>query len=333
MTITRFLILTFIISTHLAAFDIKGRGASFPAPLYRTWISDFYNQTGNRVNFTQTGSGDGIKSVRWRMVDFGASDKPLDARLINKYKLYMFPSVIGAIVLSYNLPNVTDGELCLSHEAVAGIFDGTITYWDDARIQKANPRLKLPHQKIRVIVRADKSGTSFNFTDYLSKIAPKRFTPSKMPQWRPKVIGGKSNAGVSANIEQMKYSIGYIEYSYKIKLGLKAAKVQNQEGNYVQANLANFQEAIKNAAWSIENDFYALITYPKGANAYPIVAATFILLPIDETKKEQNQKVSKFFDYAFKHGDKAAIDLGYVPLPNDTKDMIREYWKLKGVSP
>lgn len=324
------LIFTLLISSQLSAYDIKGRGASFPAPLYRTWISDFYNQTDNRVNFTQTGSGDGIKSVRRHMVDFGASDKPLSPRLIKKYDLYMFPTVIGAIVLSYNLPGVKDGELRLSVDAVAGIFEGSIQYWDDPLISKENPSLTLPHKKIIVIVRADKSGTTFNFTHYLSLIAPDRFKASKLPHWKAEVIGGKSNSGVSANIKQLEYSIGYVEYSYKIKLGLKAAQLQTRNGKYVPASMKYFQEAIKYASWSIGNDFYALIAYPEGKEAYPIVAATFILLPRDQN--ETNQNVTRFFDYVFKHGDKAAIELGYVPLPDETKDMVRNYWKRIGVA-
>lgn len=318
--------------SFLEAFDIKGRGASFPAPLYRLWVSDFYNSTGNRVNFTQTGSGDGIKSVRRHMVDFGASDKPLDARLKEKYNLMMFPTVTGAIVLAYHLPNIKDGELKLNSKAVAGIFNGSIEYWDDIAIQKHNPTLSLPHEKIVVVVRADKSGTTYNFTYYLSKIAPKSFTPSKKPEWRANVMGGKGNSGVSATIKQLKYAIGYTEYSYKIKLGLSAAKIENKEGNFVAATIPTFQEAIKHASWSIEDDFYALLGYSNGMNAYPIVAATFILLPKD-AKRIKNRNVVRFFEYAFSHGDEMAIKLGYVPLPKEAKQMVREYWKIKGVMP
>jgi len=324
MLIKKIILLSIFITISSQAFDIKGRGASFPAPLYRKWISNFYNETNHRVNFTPTGSGDGIKSAKRRIVDFGATDKPLEARLIEKYKLFMFPTVIGAIVLSYNLPNVKDGELKLSEEVISGIFNGKIAFWNDPILQRDNPHLTLPPQKIRIIVRADKSGTTYNFTDYLAKIAPNSFKASKMPQWKGEVIGGKGNAGVSANIEQLQYSLGYLEYSYKIKLGLKAAQVQNRDGNFVAANMDNFQEAIKNASWSTENDFYSLITYPKGKNAYPIVASTFILLPKETL--EQNKNVVHFFDYVFKYGDEEAIELGYVPLPSSTKALIQNYW-------
>jgi phosphate transport system substrate-binding protein len=330
--IRKTLVIIIILFSFLEAFDIKGRGASFPAPLYRLWISDYYNMTGNRVNYTQTGSGDGIKSVRRQMVDFGASDKPLDARLREKYDLMMFPTVTGAIVLAYHLPGIKDGELKLNSEAVAGIFNGSIEYWDDIRIQKNNPTLSLPHEKIIVVVRADKSGTTYNFTYYLSKIAPKSFSPSKKPEWKANVMGGKGNSGVSATVKQLKYAIGYTEYSYKIKLGLSAAKVENKEGNFVAATMSNFQEAIKHASWSIEDDFYALLAYSKGVTAYPIVAATFVLLPKD-ADIITNTNVAHFFDYAFRYGDEAAVRLGYVPLPEEAKQIVREYWKVKGVMP
>lgn len=322
---------TFFLLTYvdLLSFDIKGRGASFPAPLYREWIKNFYNKTENRVNFTQSGSGDGIKSIRRRMVDFGATDKPLEPRLIEKYKLLMFPVVIGSIVLTYNLPGIKDGQLKLSEEAIVGIFDAAIDYWDDPKIKMHNPKLHLPHKKINVVVRADKSGTTYNFSYYLSKISSELFQPSKKPQWKGSIIGAKSNAGVSATVEQTKYSIGYIEYSYKIKLHLPAAQVENREGNFVLPAMDTFYAAIQNAQWSKENDFYALIAYPKGKDSYPIVAATFILLPREEIVK--NRDIVAFFEYAFKYGDEEAIELGYVPLPDSTKMMIRSYWKEKQV--
>ncbi len=328
---TLFIILFFGLSfVDLFAFEVKGRGATFPAPLYQAWIRDYYNLTENQINFTPTGSGDGIKSARRRMVDFGASDTPLDKKLRDKYGLDMFPSVTGAIVLAYNLPNVRDNELKLTGKAIAGIFDGTIAYWDDATIKSNNPDLKLPHEKIIPIVRADKSGTTYNFTYYLAQVAPDRYKTSKQPEWKASTIGGKGNSGVSATISQLKYSIGYTEYSYKIELGLSAARIENKEGSFVSPTIENFQEAMKYASWSIENDFYAMIAYSNGKNAYPIVAATFILMPRDMLIEDKTN-VARFFDYAFRTGDEEAIRQGYVPLPLETKNMIRNYWKLKGV--
>lgn len=318
-----------IAAASLVAGELQGRGASFPGPVYKAWISEYNAKTGEKVNYTPTGSGDGIKSIKKRMVDFAGSDKPLKPEKLRKYKLYMFPTVVGSIVLAYNIPGIKDGELKLSEKAIAGIFSGKITHWDDETIKRANPGLKLPHEKITVAVRADKSGTTYNFTYYLSKIDPADFKASKKPNWKGHVVAGKSNAGVSANIEQTKYAIGYIEYSYKQKLGLCAAQVENKAGKYILPTLKSFQDAAKYAKWTPDNDFYALIAYPDGANSYPIVAATFILIP--EEKQRTNKKVTGFFDFAFQNGDKIATDLGYVPLPKETKDMIRAYWKEKGI--
>jgi len=241
----------------------------------------------------------------------------------------MFPSVVGSIVLAYNIDGVKDGELKLSRAAIDAIFSGKATFWDDAVIRKDNADVKLPHAPITVCVRADKSGTTFNFTYFLNKIDP-AFKVSKKPKWKvSKVVAGKSNSGVSANIQQIKNSIGYIEYSYKIKLGLPAAQVQNKEGNFINPTVKSFQDAAKYATWTPEHDFYAVIGDPAGATSYPIVAATFILLPKEKT--ETNKEVTAFFDWAYKNGDKAAAELGYVPLPASTKDEIRKYWESKGI--
>ncbi len=312
------------------ASELQGRGASFPGPLYQAWTKAYYNATGEKVNYTPTGSGDGIKSIKKRIVDFAGSDKPLKPKKLKKYKLYMFPTVIGSIVLAYNIPGVKDGELKLSEKAIAGIFSGKIKYWDDELITSQNKSLKLPHEKITVAVRADKSGTTFNFTYYLHKIDKEDFKVSKKPTWKANIIAGKSNSGVSANIQQTKYSIGYIEYSYKLKLNLPAATIQNKAGKFIKPTITSFQDAAKYAKWSPKKDFYALIAYPDGETSYPIVAATFILLP--QEKVDTNKKVTKFFDFAFKNGDKIASDLGYIPLPTSTKEQIRKYWQDKGIS-
>ena len=256
------------------ATSLKGRGASFPAPLYKAWTSEYYKATGNKVDYTPTGSGDGIKSIKKRIVDFAGSDKPLKPKYLAKHKLLMFPSVVGSIVLAYNIDGIKDGELKLSRAAIAAIFSGKATNWA-----------------------------------------------------APKVVAGKSNSGVTANIKQIKNSIGYIEYSYKLKENLPAAQIQNKAGKFVKATVSAFQDAAKYAKWSKDSDFYAVIGDPDGETSYPIVAATFILLPAE--KVATNKEVVKFFDWAYKNGDKTAEDLGYVPLPASTKDEIRKYWAQK----
>ena len=332
MTLKKILTTALVASvTMTAAYadEIKGRGASFPGPVYKAWTSEYYEATKNQVNYTPTGSGDGVKSISKRMVDFAGSDKPLKDKELAKEKLYMFPTVVGAIVLAYNIDGVKDGELKLSREAVAGIFSGKITHWNDKAITAQNPELKLPNEPITIAVRADKSGTTYNFTYFLNKI-DENIKVSKQPTWTaPKVVAGKSNSGVSANIQQIKNSIGYTEYAYKIKLGLSAAQVENKEGHYINPTVESFQDAAKYASWTAENDFYAVIGDPAGATSYPIVAATFLLLPHE--KVEMNKQVTKFMEWAYTNGDKAASELGYVPLPKETKDQIRAYWEAKGI--
>jgi phosphate transport system substrate-binding protein len=273
--------------TAVNADELKGRGASFPGPVYKAWTSEYYAATKNQVNYTPTGSGDGVKSIGKRMVDFAGSDKPLKADKLADKKLYMFPTVVGAIVLAFNIDGVKDGELKLSREAIAGIFSGKITKWNDAAITAQNPGVKLPDAPITVAVRADKSGTTYNFTYFLNKIDG-NIKASKKPKWKAaKVVAGKSNSGVSANIQQIKNSIGYIEFAYKEKLGLTAAQVENKEGHYINPTVKSFQDAAKYASWSAANDFYAVIGDPEGATSYPIVAATFLLLP--QEKAETNK--------------------------------------------
>jgi len=217
--------------TAANAADLKGRGASFPGPVYKAWTAEYFDATGKKVNYTPTGSGDGIKSIKKRMVDFAGSDKPLKANKLKDAKLYMFPAVVGSIVLAYNIDGVKDGELKLSRAAIAGIFGGSITHWDDKAIMAQNAGLKLPHEPITVAVRADKSGTTFNFTYFLNKL-DENIKVSKKPTWKaPKVVAGKSNSGVSANIQQIKNSIGYIEYSFKEKLGLDSSTNRKQRGS------------------------------------------------------------------------------------------------------
>ncbi len=315
--------------TAIYADELKGRGASFPGPLYKAWTSEYFAATGKKINYIPTGSGDGVKSIKKRMVDFAGSDKPLKAKKLKKAKLYMFPSVVGSIVLSYNIDGVKDGELKLSRAAIDAIFSGKATHWDDKIITKDNAGLKLPHEPITTCVRADKSGTTFNFTYFLNKINPD-VKISKKPTWKAaKVVAGKSNSGVSANIQQIKNSIGYIEYSFKIKLGLPAAQIENKEGKFINPTVQSFQDGAKYATWTADNDFYAVIGDPEGATSYPIVAATFILLPTE--KAEKNKEVTAFIEWAFTNGDKTASELGYVPLPTSTKDEIRKYWESKKI--
>ena len=314
-----------VISANAA--NISGAGASFPAPVYFDWAYTYQKSTGNQVNYQSIGSGGGIKQISARTVNFGASDKPLKPRKLNKKGLYQFPAVIGSIVVVYNIPGVKDGELKIENKDLADIFMGKIKYWDDKRIAEDNPSLKLPHKEIVVCHRADGSGTTFNFSYFLSHVSKdwaNNVGIGKALDW-PTGLGGKGNEGVSSLISQNPYSIGYVEYAYKLRNGFAAAILQTKSGKWVEAKEENFKAAAKYAKWSVKDHFYEILALQPGDNSYPIVAATFILLPREKT--EMNKGVVKFFDFAFKNGDKDAKKLGYIPLPEQTKDMIRKYWK------
>ena len=321
-----------IASTSYAT-KINGAGASFPAPLYYDWAYNYHKATGIEVNYNSIGSGGGIKQVSARIVDFGGSDKPLKLKVLDKKNLYMFPSVIGSIVLAYNLPGIKDMQLKLENKYVADIFLGKIKYWDDKRIKEDNPNLNLPHKKITVVHRSDGSGTTFNFTYYLNGVSKdwaNNVGIGKAVDW-PVGIGGKGNEGVSSLIKQTPYSIGYVEYAYKLKNHFTAAIIQSKNGHWVKPIEENFKAAAKHAQWKPSEHFYQILGLQPGDNSYPIVAATFILLPRE--KQAKNQEVTAFFDWAYKHGDAAAKKLGYIPLPEVTKNMIRNYWKMHNIQP
>jgi phosphate transport system substrate-binding protein len=324
----------------MAADKITGAGASFPASLYYDWAHTYNEATGTQVNYQSIGSGGGIKQIKSRIVNYGASDKPLKPEELSKLDkkrkgLYQFPAVVGSIVLAYNIPGVKDGEIKLSNKNVADIFLGKIKYWNDKRLKADNPDVALPEKRITVVRRSDGSGTTYNFTYYLSQISKlwkDEIYYGKSVDW-PVGIGGKGNEGVTNLLKQTPYSLGYIEYSYKQRMGLDAATLQSSEGNWVEATMESFQAAAAYAKWTKEEHFYQMLTLQPGKNSYPIVAATFILLPKGDRFESMNRKVTAFYDHAFKNGDSRASELGYVPLPKATKDMIRSYWKDNGVNP
>ena len=320
------LIASVSVSSVFAADKINGAGASFPAPLYYDWAFNYKKDTKNRVNYQSIGSGGGIKQISKRVVDFGASDKPLNSKKLSEDKLLQFPAVIGSIVVAFNVDGIADKTLKLSNEVVADIFAGKITMWNDSSIATDNKGINLPNQKIIVVHRSDGSGTTYNFTYYLTKSSKNwsdKFGTGKAVDWAVG-IGGKGNEGVANLIKQTPYAIGYIENAYKEKNNLSAAVLKTASGKWVVANEENFKAAAKYASWTKEDNFYAMLALQPGDTSYPIVAATFILLP--KEKADTNKKVADFYDYAFKSGDESAKKLGYIPLPEDTKKMIREYW-------
>ena len=307
---------------------INGAGATFPYPLYSRWAYSYQKETGVKINYQSIGSGGGIRQIRNRTVDFGASDAPLKPEETKKYGLAQFPTVIGGVVISYNLP-VKD--LKLSTSALCGIFLGKIKKWNHPDIAKANPGVKLPDKRITVIRRSDGSGTTWIFTNYLSKACPewkKKVGFGKAVNW-PAGIGAKGNEGIANYLKRVRGSVGYVEFAYAIENRLRVALVQNREGNFVKPSIETFKAAASGAKWDPRKDFYEVLTWQPGKNAYPIAGATFILLAKDYPK-EKNKRVVKFFDWAFRKGDDAAVKLHYVPLPEGVKKKIRKYWESHG---
>ena len=322
---------TLAVASTLSATVIRGSGASFPYAVYQQWTKAYYKATGIKVDYISKGSSKGIKDIKARQTDFGGSDKPLSPKTLKKYKLYQFPSVVGAITMGYNVPGVK--SLKLSRAAIASIALGKVHYWDDKVIAVANPNISLPHKKVTFVHRADGSGTTFNFTYFLSKISKewrKHYGAKKSVNWPGRQhVGGNKNSGVASLIKQTAYSVGYIDYADAKNNGIAMAAVENKEGEFIEPTLKAFQVAAAKADLDPKKDFYAAIADPAGKGAYPIVAATFILLP--KEKKETNKEVVKFFDWCYVNGKDIATKLGYVPLPDPLVGKVRTYWKEKGL--
>ena len=321
-----------VLVAGLSANDvIKGSGASFPYSVYQKWIKAYNKETGIKVDYIKKGSSKGIKDAKARAVDFAGTDKPLSPKVLKKHGLYQFPGVVGAITMGYNLPGVEN--LKLSRSAIVAIASGKVKYWDDKLIAAANSGVKLPHEKLTFVHRADGSGTTYNFTYYLSKVSKawrKTYGAKKSLNWPgDHHIGGKTNSGVAALLKQTPYSVGYIDYADAKNNEIAIATVENKAGNYIKPELKAFQAAAAKANLDPAKDFYAVIADPKGADSYPMVAATFILVPAE--KPEMDKKVTAFFDWAYMNGQDIAKSLGFVPLPDSLTAKIRKYWEEKGI--
>jgi len=312
--------------TTAQAAEITGAGASFPAPIYAKWADAYNKATGNRINYQSIGSGGGIKQITAKTVDFGASDMPLKPADLEKEGFLQFPTVIGGVVPVVNVPGVEPGKMKLTGPVIADIYMGKITSWDDKAIVSLNPGLKLPALPIQVVRRADGSGTTFIFTNYLSKVSP---------EWKSTIgegtavnmsvgMGGKGNEGVSAFVQRLKGAIGYVEYAYAKQNKMAFTLLQNADGHFVAPDDEAFKAAAANANWS--NSFYEILTNQKGKDAWPISGATFILMHKNQAKPEQGAEVLKFFDWAYKNGDAMATDMDYVPLPDSLVKSISTTW-------
>ncbi len=333
-TFTRVIILCIVVlffSTSEAAEIINGAGASFPAPVYQAWAYDYNRATGARLNYQSIGSGGGVRQITSRTVDFGASDAPVEPRTLSKEGLLQFPAVIGGVVPVVNIRGIRPGAMKLDAGALCRIFLGEITSWNDAEIKKLNPGLALPSSGITVVHRSDGSGTTAIFTNYISETCPSwkaRVGAGKAVNW-PVGIGGKGNEGVANYVRRRPNSIGYVEFAYAKQSKLAYSLLKNAAGNFVEPTFESFEDAAASAHFDPKKGFYLWLTNAPGKNSWPIAGATFILLA--KEKKEANLKTVKFFDWAFKNGDKRAKDLVYVPLPQSLKDKVGTYWKSHGL--
>jgi phosphate transport system substrate-binding protein len=317
----------FTITTAQAA-DISGAGATFPYPIYAKWADAYKKETGVGLNYQSIGSGGGIKQIQAKTVTFGASDKPLAPDEIKKWGLIQFPTVVGGDVPVVNLEGVKPGELVLDGDTLAKIFLGEITKWDDPAIKKLNPNAKLPSSAIAVVHRSDGSGTTFIFTNYLSKVSPtwkEKVGADASVEW-PTGIGAKGNEGVANNVVQTKGSIGYVEYAYAKQNKLTYANMINKDGKAVSPDLKSFQAAAANADWANSEEFFVILTEQPGAASWPIAGATFILVYKEPQDAAATGEALKFFDWAYKSGDKMAEDLDYVPMPDAVVDLIHKEW-------
>lgn len=309
------------------AASLTGAGATFPQPLYTQWAQSYQTATGNQVNYQGIGSSGGVKQIVAATVDFGATDDPLSQAEQDKNNLVQFPAVIGGVVPIVNIDGVAPGKLRLTGAVLADIYLGKINQWNDAAITRLNPGVKLPATQIIRVVRADGSGTTFNFTHYLNQVSGNWSSvgASKSPKWPVQEAAGKGNAGVAQYVGRLKNSIGYVEYAFAKQNKLAHTQLQNKAGKFVQPSQATFAAAAQ-VNWQSAPGYNLVLTNQSHADAWPITAATFILLP-KSGKPGQNAEVIKFFDWAFKNGDAAAKKLDYVPLPADTKNQVRNTWK------
>ena len=315
-------------STSAFAADISGAGATFPYPVYAKWAEAYKKETGNGLNYQSIGSGGGIKQITARTVTFGASDMPLKPEALDKAGLIQFPTVMGGIVPVVNLDGVKSGDLTLDGPTLARIYLGEIKTWDDAAIRKLNPEAKLPSQAIALVHRSDGSGTTFIFTNYLSKVSAdwkSKVGNSTAVEW-PAGIGAKGNEGVANNVKQTRGSIGYVETAYAKQNKLTTTRLVNKDGKPVAASPETIAAAAAGADWAHAPGFYMILTDEAGDKAWPIAGATFILLPKQPKVAADAAVALNFFAWAYKNGDAMAADLDYVPMPDSVVKTIEQTW-------
>jgi phosphate transport system substrate-binding protein len=323
-----------IAAAAFAADEITGAGSTFAYPLYAKWGEAYQKQTGIKLKYQSIGSGAGINLIKKGDVNFGASDMPLEPAELEKDGLVQFPTAIGGVVPVVNLKGFKPGEIKLTGEVLAQIYLGKITKWNHQEIAKLNEGIKLPPSNITPVHRTDGSGTTFVFTNYLSKISPewKRLVGSNVIVFWPTGVGGNGNEGVASNVRHIPGSIGYVEYAYVLQNNMTYTMMQNQEGQFINPNGKSFQEAAAGADWANSKDFYVVLTDQPGKETWPISGATFILMHKVQKDRETAKRLLDFFTWAYQDGGRLAGELSYVALPADVVDLIHKEWKteLKG---
>ena len=309
---------------------INGAGATFPYPIYSKWFDEYTKVDPSvRFNYQSIGSGGGQKQIMAQTVDFGASDAPLEPAQLEKDGLVQFPMVMGGVVPVVNIEGIKPGALRLSGAVLADIYLGKISKWNAPAIAALNPGVKLPDQDITVVARSDGSGTTFIFTNYLSKLSAEwkdKAGNNTSVKW-PAGVSGKGNEGVAAYVQRLPGSIGYVEYAYALQNKMAYALLQNKDGNFVAPDDKTFRAAAANAQWDKAPGFYLLLTDQPGKESWPITGATFILMHKKQDKPENAAIALKFFDWAYEAGDKLALDLDYVPMPDSVVKLVKAEWK------
>ena len=333
MKLTKSLLATAAMSCAVAlpaaAQQITGAGATFPAPVYTKWGEAAKQPIGVELNYQAIGSGGGQNQILNRTVDFGASDAPMDPAKLESGNLVQFPMVMGAVVPIVNVPGIGDNQMKLTGELLADIFDGQITKWNDPKLVEMNRDLKLPNLAIAPVHRADASGTSFVFTSYLSAVSPEwksKTGAGTSVNW-PAGTGAKGNDGVAASVKNVRGGIGYVENAYATQNKLSTTELRNKAGQFVKPTLQTFQNAAADADWAGAKNYAVSLVDQQGAESWPIVSATFLLLPKDPKDTQREQAVLKWVNWAYQNGDAIASQLEYVPLPMTVKDMVRSTWK------
>jgi phosphate transport system substrate-binding protein len=326
-------VLMFTLSTVALAAEITGAGATFPYPVYGKWAEAYKNETGIGMNYQSIGSGGGIKQITAGTVDFGASDKPLKPEELDKAGLLQFPTVMGGVVPVFNVKGIPPGGLKLTGQVLAEIYLGQVKKWNAQQIAALNKGVKLPAQDITVVHRSDGSGTTFIFTNYLTKVSSdwkKNVGNDASVAW-PVGVGGKGNEGVASYVQRISGAIGYVEYAYALQNKMAYALLKNREGNFVSPEADNFQAAAAGADWAKAPGFYMILTNSPGKASWPITGATFILMHKIQKNPETAREVLNFFKWAYANGDKMAQELDYIPMPDSVVNLVQTEWKqIKG---